>query len=116
MRAIARVTVRNRMHPQHKEEGRMRSRGARAWVRTVLALAALATATATARAEQIADRFDQARLEGVVVVYAATDLDVVRRTIRACDLGRLRTAAPALLRARSRGGIERWLTANTATR
>lgn len=81
MRAIARVTVRDRMHPQHKEEGRMRSRGARAWVRTVLALAALATATATARAEQIADRFDQARLEGVVVVYAATDLDVVKPVI-----------------------------------
>ena len=84
MRAIARVTVRNRMHPQHKEEGRMRSRGARAWVRTVLALAALATATATARAEQIADRFDQARLEGVVVVYAATDLDVVKPVILPC--------------------------------
>ena len=59
----------------------MRISGARAWVKTVLAFVALAAATVTARAEQIADRFDQARLEGVVVVYAATDLEVVKPVI-----------------------------------
>ncbi|TDK32585.1 phosphoenolpyruvate--protein phosphotransferase [Luteimonas terrae] len=35
----------------------------------------------------------------------------VRRAIRALDLGRLRARAPALLRARDRAGIERWLDA-----
>lgn len=35
----------------------------------------------------------------------------VRRAIRALDLGHLRTRAPALLRARDRAGIERWLDA-----
>ncbi|MGX5671726.1 phosphoenolpyruvate--protein phosphotransferase [Thermomonas fusca] len=46
-------------------------------------------------------------------LHPATLLEV-RRTIRACDLGRLRAAAPALLRARNRDGIERWLQANPA--
>jgi phosphotransferase system enzyme I (PtsI) len=36
----------------------------------------------------------------------------VRRTVRACDLGALRAAAPALLRARDRAGIEKWMQAN----
>jgi len=36
----------------------------------------------------------------------------VRRAIRACDLGTLRARAPALLRARDRAGIEKWLRAN----
>ncbi len=36
----------------------------------------------------------------------------VRRTIRGCDLGALRAAAPALLRARDRAGIEKWMRAN----
>lgn len=35
----------------------------------------------------------------------------VRRAIRALDLGKLRARAPALLRARDRAGIERWLDA-----
>ncbi|MGO3126640.1 MAG: phosphoenolpyruvate--protein phosphotransferase [Luteimonas sp.] len=35
----------------------------------------------------------------------------VRRAIRALDLGHLRARAPALLRARDRAGIERWLDA-----
>ena len=33
----------------------------------------------------------------------------VRRAIRGCDVAALRAAAPALLRARDRAGIERWL-------
>jgi phosphotransferase system enzyme I (PtsI) len=37
----------------------------------------------------------------------------LRRAIRACDLGALRSRAPALLRARDRAGIEKWLRANT---
>ncbi len=36
----------------------------------------------------------------------------VRRAIRACDLGVLRGRAPALLRARDRAGIEKWMRAN----
>jgi phosphotransferase system enzyme I (PtsI) len=36
----------------------------------------------------------------------------LRHAIRACDLGRLRARAPALLRARDRAGIEKWLQAN----
>jgi len=35
----------------------------------------------------------------------------VRRAIRALDLSQLRARAPALLRARDRAGIERWLDA-----
>ncbi|MGY0556299.1 phosphoenolpyruvate--protein phosphotransferase [Lysobacter sp. A421] len=38
-----------------------------------------------------------------------TSLLEVRRTIRDCDLARLRAHAPALMRARDRGEIERWL-------
>jgi phosphotransferase system enzyme I (PtsI) len=38
-----------------------------------------------------------------------TTLLEVRRTIRNCDLDRLRAAAPALMRARERSEIERWL-------
>ncbi|HVI58283.1 MAG TPA: phosphoenolpyruvate--protein phosphotransferase [Luteimonas sp.] len=36
----------------------------------------------------------------------------LRRAIRACDLGALRAAAPALLRARDRAGIEKWMQTN----
>jgi phosphotransferase system enzyme I (PtsI) len=36
----------------------------------------------------------------------------LRRAIRNCDLGALRARAPALLRARTRKGIEDWLTGN----
>jgi phosphotransferase system enzyme I (PtsI) len=36
----------------------------------------------------------------------------LRHAIRACDLGRLRGRAPALLRARDRAGIEKWMQAN----
>ena len=38
-----------------------------------------------------------------------TTLLEVRRTIRNCDLERLRAHAPALMRARDRAGIERWM-------
>lgn len=37
----------------------------------------------------------------------------LRRAIRACDFAALRARAPALLRARDRAGIEKWLRANT---
>lgn len=43
-------------------------------------------------------------------LHPATLLDV-RRAIRSCDLGQLRAAAPALLRARHQDGIARWLAA-----
>ena len=46
-------------------------------------------------------------------LHPATLLEV-RRTIRASDLERLRAAAPALLRARSRAGIEAWLMAQAS--
>lgn len=36
----------------------------------------------------------------------------LRHAIRACDLGVLRARAPALLRARDRAGIEKWMQAN----
>jgi phosphotransferase system enzyme I (PtsI) len=39
----------------------------------------------------------------------------LRHAIRACDLGVLRARAPALLRARDRAGIEKWMQANTPT-
>jgi phosphotransferase system enzyme I (PtsI) len=39
----------------------------------------------------------------------------LRHAIRACDLGGLRARAPALLRARDRAGIEKWMQANTPT-
>ncbi|MEG3191774.1 phosphoenolpyruvate--protein phosphotransferase [Lysobacter sp. D1-1-M9] len=45
---------------------------------------------------------------GEFSLHPATLLEV-RRTIRACDLARLRSRAPALMRARSREEIERWL-------
>lgn len=41
-----------------------------------------------------------------------THLLEVRQAIRGCDLARLRAAAPALLRARTRAGIERWVGAH----
>ncbi|HVR81944.1 MAG TPA: phosphoenolpyruvate--protein phosphotransferase [Luteimonas sp.] len=41
-------------------------------------------------------------------LHPATLLEV-RRAIRGCDLGALRASAPALLRARDRAGIEKWL-------
>ena len=37
----------------------------------------------------------------------------LRHAIRACDRGTLRARAPALLRARDRAAIEKWLQANT---
>jgi phosphotransferase system enzyme I (PtsI) len=37
----------------------------------------------------------------------------VRQSIRQCDLDKLTAARPALLRARDRRGIERWLRAHT---
>ena len=40
-----------------------------------------------------------------------TTLLEVRRTLRNCDLDRLRANAPALMRARDRDEIERWLQA-----
>ncbi len=43
-------------------------------------------------------------------LHPATLLEV-RRTIRQCDLGALRARAPALLRARDREGIEKWMLA-----
>jgi phosphotransferase system enzyme I (PtsI) len=49
---------------------------------------------------------------GELSLHPATLLEV-RRAIRACDLSLLRTRAHALLRARDRAGIERWLAANT---
>ena len=49
---------------------------------------------------------------GELSLHPATMLEV-RRAIRACDLSALRAAAPALMRARDRAGIERWLAANT---
>lgn len=62
----------------HREDGKVRCRGVGGWLRTALACVALATTTAVARAEQMADRLEQARQEGVVVVYAAADLEVVK--------------------------------------
>ena len=41
-------------------------------------------------------------------LHPATLLEV-RQAIRGCDLGRLRAAAPALLRARDRASLERWM-------
>src|SRR5690606_32433613 len=38
----------------------------------------------------------------------------VRRTIRACDVQALRARAPALMRARDRSQIERWMERQTA--
>jgi phosphotransferase system enzyme I (PtsI) len=49
---------------------------------------------------------------GELSLHPATLLEV-RRANRACDLSLLRTRAHALLRARDRAGIERWLAANT---
>ena len=46
-------------------------------------------------------------------VHPGTLLEV-RRELRAHDLGALRARAPALLRARDRAGIQRWLEATTA--
>jgi phosphotransferase system enzyme I (PtsI) len=45
-------------------------------------------------------------------LYPATLLEL-RRTIRGCNLGELRSRSMALLRARDRDGIERWLAANS---
>jgi phosphotransferase system enzyme I (PtsI) len=44
-------------------------------------------------------------------LHPATLLEV-RRAIRGCDVSALRAAAPALLRARDRAGIERWMAAH----
>ena len=45
-------------------------------------------------------------------LHPATLLEV-RRAIRGSDLAALRARGPALLRARDRAGIEKWLQANT---
>jgi iron(III) transport system substrate-binding protein len=49
--------------------------------RTLVACVLAGGAIATVRAEPMADRLEQARREGVVVVYAATDLDVVKPVV-----------------------------------
>ena len=53
--------------------------------------------------------------DGEVLVHVGDEvresLLAVRRTIRNCDLDRLRANAPALLRARERVEIERWIDA-----
>ena len=46
-------------------------------------------------------------------LHPATLLEV-RQAIRGCDLGMLRARAPALLRARDRAGIEKWMEASVA--
>ncbi len=50
---------------------------------------------------------------GELSLHPGTMLEV-RRAIRSVDLSALRAAAPALLRARDRAGIERWLAAHAA--
>ena len=45
---------------------------------------------------------------GELSLHPATMLEV-RQAIRRCDMARLRAGAPALLRARDRAGIERWM-------
>ncbi len=59
----------------------MNCRGVGGWLRSALSFVALAAVTATAHAEPIGDRLAQAREEGVVVVYAAADLDVVKPVV-----------------------------------
>ncbi len=59
----------------------MNCRGVGGWLRSALSFVALAAVTAMAHAEPIGDRLAQAREEGVVVVYAAADLDVVKPVV-----------------------------------
>ena len=59
----------------------MNCRGVGGWLRSALSFVALAAAMAMAHAEPIGDRLAQAREEGVVVVYAAADLDVVKPVV-----------------------------------
>ena len=69
------------MPPTQWENGTVNCRGVGGWLRSALSFVALAAVTATAHAEPIGDRLAQAREEGVVVVYAAADLDVVRPVV-----------------------------------
>ena len=63
------------------ENGTVNCRGVGGWLRSALSFVALAAAMAMAHAEPIGDRLAQAREEGVVVVYAAADLDVVKPVV-----------------------------------
>lgn len=63
------------------ENGTVNCRGVGGWLRSALSFVALAAVTAMAHAEPIGDRLAQAREEGVVVVYAAADLDVVKPVV-----------------------------------
>ena len=58
-----------------------------------------------ARAEQMADRLEQARQEGVVVVYAAADLEVVKPVLD--DFEHLETTGEPVLHSPAIGGHER---------
>ncbi len=69
------------MPPPHWENGTVNCRGVGGWLRSALSFVALAAVTAMAHAEPIGDRLAQAREEGVVVVYAAADLDVVKPVV-----------------------------------
>lgn len=69
------------MPPTQWENGTVNCRGVGGWLRSALSFVALAAATAMAHAEPIGDRLAQAREEGVVVVYAAADLDVVKPVV-----------------------------------
>ena len=69
------------MPPPHRENGTVNCRGVGGWLRSALSFVALAAATAMAHAEPIGDRLAQARQEGVVVVYASADLDVVKPVV-----------------------------------
>jgi len=69
------------MPPTQWENGTVNCRGVGGWLRSALSFVALAAVTAMAHAEPIGDRLAQAREEGVVVVYAAADLDVVKPVV-----------------------------------
>ena len=69
------------MPPTQWENGTVNCRGVGGWLRSALSFVALAAVTAMAHAEPIGDRLVQAREEGVVVVYAAADLDVVKPVV-----------------------------------
>jgi len=69
------------MPQPHWENGTVNCRGVGGWLRSALSFVALAAAMAMAHAEPIGDRLAQAREEGVVVVYASADLDVVKPVV-----------------------------------
>ena len=69
------------MPPTQWETGTVNCRGVGGWLRSALSFVALAAAMAMAHAEPIGDRLAQAREEGVVVVYASADLDVVKPVV-----------------------------------